>query len=294
MEGKKVHLTGGQGFLGTHAARALASAYEVEISDVDTLDVTDREAAALALSSSKPDVVVHLAGLTGAGASLDDPGRFYDVNLTGTVNALEACRRAGVGGFVFLSSLTVHGQTAEPVSEDSALAPRHPYAGSKAAAELVVRTYARSAGVRSVILRPTLIAGEGQAEPNAITEFAETVLGGEAIEIFGDGSHEREWLHPSDVGTAVRAAVDYTLGSPGLECESFIVSSGAGTSMAELAGLVIAAAGRGEVRLVPSTRQAFSLCTATNKAREELGWAPVIEVEEIVEGVVRRVKDAAR
>lgn len=290
---KKIHLTGGKGFLGKYAAEALGR-YEVEISDVDTLDVTDRAATLEVLSSSRPDVVVHLAGLTGAGASLDDPGRFYDVNLGGTVNVLEACRKAEIGGFVFLSSLTVHGQTAEPVREDSPFAPRHPYAGSKAAAELVVRTYAKSAGVPSVILRPTLIAGEGQAESNAVTEFAETVLAGEVIEIFGDGSHEREWLHPADVGAAVAAAVDYTLGSPELGCESFIISSGAGVSMAELAGLVIAATGRGEVRLVPSTRQAFSLCTDTEKAREELGWAPTLDIEAIVERVVGLVKDARR
>lgn len=289
----KVHITGGKGFLGRYAQEALGDGFEVEISDVDTLDVTDHEATAAALAASKPDVVCHLAGLTGAGASLADPRRFMEVNLNGTTNVLEACRLAEIKGFVFMSSLTVHGQSAAAVVEDSPFSPRHPYGGGKAAAELVVRTYARCYGIRSAILRPTLIAGEGQAEANAITEFTETVLRGEVIDIFGDGSHEREWLDPADVGSAVCAAVAYVANTPDLECESFVVSSGVGLSMADLARRVIAETGTGEVTFTPTTRQAFSLVTATDKARRELSWKPEVPTDEIIRRVVAATQAGA-
>ena len=284
----KVHLTGGKGFLGSYIAEALAAAsIEVEISDVDTLDVVDLAATVERMQSSKPDVVCHLAGLTGAGESLKHPQRFFEVNCGGTLNVLEACRRAEVPGFVFLSSLTVHGQTtAGDVDEDSALAPRHPYAGSKAAAEKVVQTYARCYGMKSAILRPTLIAGEGQKEPNAISEFAETILGGEDVEIYGDGAHQREWLHPRDVGVSVVAAVRYVAAASEPVCETFIISSGEPVSMAELARKVIAQIGKGEVKFTPSNRQAFDLCTKTDKARRQLGWAPVIGVDDIIRRVL--------
>ena len=281
---KKVHRTGGKGFLARDAAESLerSGVWEVESSDVDTLDVTDAGAVAAAFAASKPDVVCHLAGLTGAGASLEQPQRFFDVNLGGTVNVLEACRTAGVRGFVFLSSLTVHGQSSQQVTEDTPFAPRHSYAGSKAAAELVVRTYAKNYGLRSVILRPTLIAGEGQAEANGVTEFADTVRRGEDIVLFGDGSHEREWLHPADVGTAIHAAIDHAAREAELECESFLVSSGKGVSMADLAELVIAEVGRGQLTFQETNRQAFSLCTASDKATRVLGWKPTIGIGEIV------------
>jgi UDP-glucose 4-epimerase len=279
---KRVHLTGGRGFLGRYAAAALAGDWEVEVSDVDTLDVTDARALERAFAASRPDVVCHLAGLTGANASLADPARFFRVNLGGTLNALEACRLAGVGGFVLLSSLTVHGQSIERVGEDTPFAPRHPYAGSKAAAEAAVATYAASYGLRAVILRPTLIAGEGQAEPNAVTEFADTLRRGEDIVLFGDGGHAREWLHPADVGAAIRAAVDYAADAAHAGCEAFLVSSGVPVSMAELARLVIGAVGRGRLAFQPSTRQAFSLCTASDKAARLLGFRPAIGIEEIV------------
>jgi nucleoside-diphosphate-sugar epimerase len=278
----RVHLTGGKGFLGRYAAAALAGGWQVEVSDVDTLDVTDAPALARAFAASKPDVVCHLAGLTGANASLADPARFFRVNLGGTLNALEACRKAQVGGFVFLSSLTVHGQSSERVTEDTPFAPRHPYAGSKAAAEEAVRTYAASYGLRAAILRPTLIAGEGQAEPNAVTEFADTLGRGGDIVLFGDGSHAREWLHPSDVGAAIRAAVEHAADPAHAGCEAFLVSSGVPVTMAELARLVIREVGRGRLVFEESTRQAFSLCTASDKAARLLGFRPAIGIEEIV------------
>lgn len=284
----KVHVTGGKGFLGRYIAEALTRAsFDVEISDVDTLDVVDLAATVERMQSSKPDVVCHLAGLTGAGDSLKDPQRFFEVNCGGTVNVLEACRRAEVPGFVFLSSLTVHGQTTGgDVDEDSALAPRHPYAGSKAAAEKVVETYARCYGMKSAILRPTLIAGEGQKEPNAITEFAETILGGEAVDIFGDGAHKREWLHPQDVGESVMAAVRYVAARAEPCAETFIISSGEPVSMAELARKVIAQIGKGEVTFTPSNRQAFNLCTNPDKARKQLKWAHEIGVDDIIKRVL--------
>ena len=282
----KVHITGGKGFLGAYSAEALSD-YEVEISDVDTLDVTDQAAVIECMAASKPDVVCHLAGLTGANPSLRDPRKFFEVGCTGTINVLEACRLAEVGGFVFLSSLTVHGQTrGASVDEQSLMAPRHPYAGAKAAAELVVQTYARCYDMKAAILRPTLIAGEGQKEPNAVSEFTETVQRGEAIEIYGDGSHKREWLHPSDVGRAVRAAVDYVVAEGSPDCETFIVSSGEPVSMADIAKKVIAKLGKGELVFQPSTRQVFDLCTSPGKANTELKWSPDVSIDEIVQRVI--------
>lgn len=282
----KVHVTGGKGFLGRYIAEALGG-HEVDVSDVDTLDVTDREAVAARLRASPPAVVVHLAGLTGAEASLRDPAGFFAVNFGGTVNVLEACRLVKVPGLVFLSSLTVHGQTdSGSVEEGSPFAPRHPYGGSKAAAEVAVQTWARCYAMRAACLRPTLIAGEGQKEANAISEFAALAARGDAIELFGDGSHQREWLHPQDVGAAVRAAVDWAARGAQPACEAFLISSGAPISMAALAKKVIAMVGRGRLELKPSTRQAFNLCTATDKAARLLGWRPAVGIDEIVRRVI--------
>lgn len=287
----KVHITGGKGFLGPYVAGALAPEHEVEITDLDGLDVMDLDAAAAHLAKSKPDVVVHLAGLTGAEGSLRQPYEFFRVNSFGTLNVMEACRRAGVDKVVFMSTLTVHGATeGSSVREEASYEPRHPYAGSKASAELIVKTYSRSYCIRAVILRATLVAGEGQREPNAVTEFVRKALEGGVLEIYGEGDHAREWLHPSDLAAAVRSAVRHLAGGDGGGCETFIVSSGRPLSMRELAERVISVVGKGRVEFQPATRQAFSLCSAPEKAKRVLGWAPKVSMDEII----RRIADHQR
>jgi nucleoside-diphosphate-sugar epimerase len=151
---------------------------------------------------------------------------------------------------------------------------------------MMVATYARSFGIASATLRATLVAGEGQAEPNAISEFAETALAGGVIDIYGDGSHRREWLHPADLASAVSAAVDWLGTRDGRVAERFIVSSRSPIGMADLAGKVIARVGRGELTFSHPTAQAFSLTTSSTRARDLLAWEAGIDIDEIVDRVV--------
>jgi nucleoside-diphosphate-sugar epimerase len=288
----KIHVTGANGFLGGYVRRALSQrGHDLVLTDVDVLDVTDLEAAIAALTPDT-ELVCHLAGLTGAQASAASPRRYFEVNATGTLNVLEACRRNGIPRVVFMSTLTVHGASPEPVDESSPMAPRHPYAASKAAAEMMLSTYARSFAVSSATLRATLIAGEGQAEPNAVSQFAATALEGRAIELYGDGGHQREWLHPADLAAAVAAAVDWLAAQGDRVAERFIVSSRAPIAMAALAEKVISRVGRGELTFSHPTAQAFSLTTSSTKARDLLGWRAAIGIDEIVDRVVREVESA--
>ena len=87
-------------------------------------------------------------------------------------------------------------------------------------------------------------------------QFIECVRSGKTIEIYGDGGHKREWLHPEDVGTAIAAAISWVARAEDTGWETFLVSSGTGVSMADLAKKVIATTGQGEVEFQPSTRQA--------------------------------------
>ncbi len=281
----KIHITGADGFLAAYVREALGPEHRLELSDVRELDVTDLDAA-LAGIAPDTDVVCHLAGLTGAAESARAPDRYFRVNATGTLNVLEACRRHGIRRVVFMSTLTVHGESDRPVTEDSPLAPRHPYAASKAAAEMMLSTYARSFGIGSAILRATLVAGEGQTEANGVSEFAEIALEGGTIDIFGDGSHEREWLHPVDLGRAVARSIDWLAARDTLEATRFIISSRRPVAMADLARKVLARVGSGELTFSRPTFQAFSLTTASTRARDLLGWEAETSIDKIVDRVV--------
>jgi nucleoside-diphosphate-sugar epimerase len=286
----KIHVTGGKGFLGSYIVPLLRELHQVEVSDRETMDVTDFRAVKYVLGRSQPDVICHLAALCGAGPSRERPQEFFTVNALGTVNVLEACRATGISQFILMSSLTVHGAGETSMTESSPYAPRHPYAASKVAAELAAMIYSRCYSMRIIILRPTLVVGEGYKEPHALGDFVETVLRGGDIVIFGNGSHRRDFVHPEDVAHAVLKSVEMLTSLEPASCEIFNISSGHAISMSGLADLVISVVGRGRKVFGPATEQAFSLFTGIERAVRLLNWKPQVGTEEIVRRVAKYLR----
>ena len=275
-----IHVTGAKGLLGKCVLQALAPLGDLDGTDVDEMNVSDPSSVMAALSARPPDVMVHLAALKGNLPSRQRPLDFFQVNTAGTVNLLEACRHLGVGKFVFVSSLTVHGPSGHPVDELSPWAPFHPYAGSKGAAEAMVGAYANSYGLKAIIFRPNFIVGPiTPPQPytdNIIYDFIEAVHHGEVIELAGDGQYQREWLHPRDVASAIALGVS----SSSMGCETYILS-GHRVTMLELATRVIERVGRGHVINNPD-RGGFSLVSSSDKARRELGWKPEVGLDTLI------------
>lgn len=278
----KIHVTGAAGFLGSYIVPALSTRHAVDASDQASLDVTDVDGLVEAFAASKPDLVVNLAALCGAKPSVENPRRFFQVNAQGAVNVLEACRVAGVPRILFASSMTVFGSGEDARTENSPFAPRHPYAAAKVGAEYATRTYVREYGLSALVMRPTLVVGEGYKEPHAIGDFVETVSRGETIRIFGPGSHRRDFVHPADVAAAAVAAVDWLASARSGAFESVNVANGESPTMRELAEAVVAALGRGSIRFTESTSQSFSLFTSIRRAEELLDWRPTLTNRDII------------
>lgn len=278
----RIHLTGGHGFLGTYIARELSLSHEVDVTGTRTADVTDAALLARVLSARRPDVLVHLAALCGAQPSVENPHRFFLVNAQGTANVLEACRGAGVSRVLVMSSMTVHGASDAAMTETSPYAPRHPYAAAKVCAEVTTEMYARRYGLRALLMRPTLVIGEGYKEPHALGDFVATVKRGEPIEIYGTGAHQRDFVHPEDVARAVGDAVRVLAGAPEGFCEKVNVANGEPLEVRRLAEVVIEELDRGSLRFAAPTAQSFSLFTSIEKAERLLGWRPRLSVRDIV------------
>jgi nucleoside-diphosphate-sugar epimerase len=289
---RKILVTGGAGFLGSYLVPRLRHNHEVLSIDRTELDVLDVAATEELIERERPDVVCHLAALCGAAPSRERPPEYYAVNALGTVNLLEACRRAGVGRFLFASSLTVFGSSPNgPIHEDSAFAPRHPYAASKVAAEFAVRDYSLHFGVRSIILRPTLVVGEGSKELHAVGDFVQKALLGEEIVLFGGGEHARDFVHPEDVATAMVLAVERLFQTAESTWESFNISNGDALSMKQLAERVIRLVGSGRLRLGPPSNQSFSLYTTTDRAQHDLGFEAHIGIDAMIQRLIHHFKE---
>ena len=151
--------------------------------------------------------VVHLAAYAGVRASLDRPAMFETVNVGGTLALLEAVRRRPVDRFVFVSSSTVYGDTAEvPFAEDATLGiPLSPYGVTKRAAELMALTYWRLHGVPVVCLRPFSVYGSRIRPDLAMWIFARAIREGQPS-LLGDGS-QSQLTHVSDVCSGIAAAI---------------------------------------------------------------------------------------
>ena len=275
-----IHVTGAEGNLGTHVVRALSHLGQIEGTDVAEMDIADMDQVMSVLGRHPPEVLVHTAALKGNQPSRERPADFFRVNTAGTVNLLEACRQLGVGHFVFVSSLTVHGPSIEPVDETSPKDPLHPYAGSKAAAEAMVQAYVNSYGLRASVFRPNFIVGPiPPPQPyadNIMYDFIESIQREGTIELAGDGQYQREWLHPRDVASAIGLAV----ASPGTGFEAYILS-GHRTTMRQLAERVIQRVGAGCASANPN-RGGFSLVSSDQKARRQLGWRPEVDLDSLI------------
>lgn len=298
-------LTGASGFVGKYVARELAKRDEVlgvdlEASDeVEAHQLTDFDDAKLAFLDRRISAVVHLAALAGssgkggAAESRKNPHPFLNNNVRATLNVLEAMRLSGVSKLVFMSSFSTYGKAPKcPIDEATPQNPDNAYGLSKVMGEQLVRFYAQF-GVRSVVLRPTLICGEGQREVNALREFAIAAIEGRPIEVWGKGEHRREFIHPEDVARAIAKSLSLLNGRDGpdsyvmdsLGDSATFVLGNEPVSMMELAQMT-----GGRIEFKPPGPQAFDQVTDHSKAKRVLGWEPKLGVRQILDRVIADLK----
>jgi UDP-glucose 4-epimerase len=225
MKHRKVVVTGGFGFIGSHLAERLIRDNEVTVVDDSSTGRLDNvrhllpEGLALAegdiatLDLAKifegKDYVFHLAALPSVPRSIRDPVRTHQANLTGTLKVLVAARDAGVKKVVFASSSSVYGDTPTlPKSEDMSLNPKSPYAVTKAAGEMYCQVFEKIYGLKTVSLRFFNVFGPRQdpGSPYAavIPLFIRAVMDGKPPVVFGDGGQSRDFTY---VGNVVEACL---------------------------------------------------------------------------------------
>jgi UDP-glucose 4-epimerase len=229
MKHRKVVVTGGFGFIGSHLAERLIRDNEVTVVDDSStgrldnvrhllpegLVLAEGDIATLDLAKifEGKDYVFHLAALPSVPRSISDPMRTHQANLTGTLNVLIAARDAGIKKVVFASSSSVYGDTPTlPKSEDMSLNPKSPYAVTKAAGEMYCQVFEKIYGMKTVSLRFFNVFGPRQdpGSPYAavIPLFIRAVMDGKPPVVFGDGEQSRDFTFVGDVVDACLKACE--------------------------------------------------------------------------------------
>ena len=236
----RILVTGAAGFIGSHLVEALIGQGD-KVIGIDNFDpfypreIKQRnlaQAASLrgftfheldlldtgALQSHlTPDtVIIHLAAKAGVRPSLADPVGYARANVVGTASVAEAARRAGVSRILFGSSSSVYGDsTPVPFREDAvAIEPVSPYAATKRAGELLLRSVAPVYGFRVASLRFFTVYGPRQRPDLAIHAFTRRMVAGETITLFGDGTQARDYTYCDDIIAGVLAALRWSAGAP--------------------------------------------------------------------------------
>jgi UDP-glucose 4-epimerase len=287
-------VTGGAGFIGSALVRLLGErGYAVRVYDnlstgsAELLEGTEaelvvgdvRDAEALERAAEGSDVVFHLAAGTGVIPSIEDPFADFDLNAGGTLSALWAARRTGAGRFVFSSSNAPLGAGAYPASEEKPIAPLSPYGAGKAAGEAYCSAFHGAYGLGTVAVRFSNAFGPRSAHKgNVIPLFIRRLLEDEELVVYGDGTQTRDFVFVTDLAEGLLLAAE----TEGIGGEVFQLASGVETSLNELVSLLGEVAGR-EPRVrrePPRPGEILRNYSLVDKARERLGYAPAIPLEE--------------
>ena len=309
----KALILGGGGFAGRYLAAYLRSAggWQVAVTgrskapeDVDcdesfALNILDGAETERRILSYAPDCIFHLAAQSSAAKSWREPGATVDANIRGTVNVLEAARKAAKPPRVLLVGSSEEYGTVRaeecPITEAQPLHPGNPYALSKASQEMLGRLYGEAYGLEVISVRAFNHIGPGQSPDFAVSDFCrQTALlekyGGEGVIRVGNLSARRDF---TDVRDVVRAYA--LLMEKGESGQVYNVGSGCAVSVGELLERILALSGR-EIRTEIDEARFRPVDAPLNVAdisrlREATGWRPEITAEETLRDTLNYWRD---
>jgi UDP-glucuronate 4-epimerase len=308
---KRILLTGGAGFIGSHLAEALLRNH-VQLSIVDNLDefysftwkkanlelirkiglfdFFNQDICAMdrlreTVANLRPDVIIHLAARAGVRPSIEQPQLYEKVNVAGTVNLLELCREFQISRLIFGSSSFVYGAgSPAPFSEkQSRLRPISPYAATKLAGELFCYTYAHLYKLPVMALRFFTVYGPRQRPDLAIHKFVARMEAGKPLPIFGDGETGQDYTYVDDIVADVLGALNYDFSSTeGAPFEICNLGNSQPVKLSELVRMIESATGKKAIVERKATQQGDVPLTWADisKAGNLLSYRPKTSLEE--------------
>ncbi|MEI8382812.1 MAG: dTDP-glucose 4,6-dehydratase [Planctomycetota bacterium] len=300
---RRILITGGCGFIGANFIRLeLQADPELAIVNVDKLtyagnlanladvrhnsryqfmrgDICDRELIGSLLQPGDISAVINFAAETHVDRSIQDSSPFVRTNVVGTQTLLDCCRKFGVARYLQVSTDEVYGSLGDngKFTEETPLAPNSPYSASKAAADLLVRSYFQTFGFPAVITRCSNNYGPFQFPEKLIPLFIANAMRDQSLPVYGTGLNVRDWIHVGDHCRGI--ALAWRNGRSG---EVYNFGGNSELTNLELTGQLLKALGKPQslIKFVPDRpghdhRYAIDI----SKAQRELGWSPHMTFE---------------
>jgi len=309
----RVLITGGGGFLGAAAVRALvargdtAIAFDTRLDSLPRVegserlirvqgDITDLAGVAQAVLVHKPDAVLHCAAIVGVLSSLGSPINVVRVNVEGSLNVFEAMRLGGVRRCIHISSEEAYGVfRAGKIDETHPLAPVLPYGICKAAVEQLGRSYRELHGLEIINLRTSWVYGPGLPRDRVPKNLIDAALAGRALHVPSGADTAIDHTYVDDMTTAMLAALDYKQHRH----DAYNVASGSAPTVAEIVAIVRELVPGAQLSVGPGPYRHGDRVEAVRKgaldvgrAAVELGWKPRYDIRAGLAAYVAQMRQA--
>ena len=308
---KKILVVGGAGYIGAHVAyllqengygvriyddfsNGLKSRIEGKFSDVVIGDVLDRQALISACEGI--DAVIHLAAKKAVGESVDNPLKYYENNVGGTLNLLAAMSLKGVKRIVFSSTAAVYASSEKlSITEDDLTEPLSPYGQTKLLSEKLISAVAKAENLSAMSLRYFNVVGAlrdefaDNSKDNLVPKVFAALKAGKNPEIYGsdyptkDGSCIRDYIHVSDLAKAHLVALEKVFAAN--VDEVYNVGSGTGYSVTEMINQIAESIGKAITPTLSPRRpgDTAQLIASITKIERDLGWKPERSLKEMID-----------
>ena len=299
-----VIVTGGAGFVGSHLVELLISKNHFPIivdnlnsgnfkhikkfvksnkAEFHKIDIRDLKKL---MSLRKANTVIHLAAIASVVESIDNPTFVNDVNVNGTLNVLEFCRKKKIKKIVFMSSAAIFGNYEKKITESTIAIPTTIYGSSKLTGEQYCKIYSELFGINTIILRPFNIYGLRQNDTYAgvITKFLTRLKQNKPLIIFGDGKQTRDFIHVTDIAKIILKSLSYKT-----KFNIFNLATGKSTSINQLVSIFLKSS---KVEMKPIYKKAIPgvvihNSTEINKIKKILGFNPQIKLEQGIKELIK-------
>jgi len=242
-------------------------------------DIRDKEYLNYIFSENNIDIIIHLAAMAGVRNSIEKPDLYFDVNLMGTLNVLEAMRNHNIINMIFASSSSVYGNNRTvPFSEsDNIDSPISPYAASKKSCELLCYTYHHLYNFNITCLRFFTVYGPKQRPDLAIYQFTKALFEDLPINIYGDGKIMRDYTHIKDIIQGIILSIKHLDGY-----DIFNLGESVSISVIDLVKLLEKYTGEiAKIRFLPiQPGDAIQTYADVTKAKLLLGYSPMVNLED--------------
>jgi len=266
----------------------------IEQSVLDSLNLAGAPAHVVRSSSladivaDESDVLLILAGQTDVDKALADPALAFEANMAIAIESAEWWRWHPSARLVYLSSDEVLGPSQFPLDEDAPLLPTQPYAASKAAAEMALRCYSESYGLDLVVIRSCNLVGGHQRARKLIPTAVQNLAAGLPVPIYGDGSHQREYLAVEDLCDVISHAVTRALPAGIYNC-----TSGIALRTVEVVGIIAEALAVEPILVEVEDRLVHDRCYAMDMSKLKAhGWKPQIAPADAIAAAAIELKSA--